>query len=375
MDNNADNTHINRRRLVPPERSDTAGAWRPWNCVEPPRRILVIRLHAIGDVLATFPYVKSLRDAYGDPVGIDLLCMTPVVETARSLGIFDRVYGSGSRHSLKSTLVRSLLHLPAFWMRRYDVVLDLQNSRASRLVRKLLQPRAYTEFDRFSPTPAGEQIRHTIDKANLAQCHLSPGLAVTASGRLESLLEQAGWLPERTTVLLNPAGLFETRSWPLDNYLEFARLWLREVDAQTQFVMVGTDRIKEKAKYLSSGLAAPVINLVQQTTLLEAYAMVLKSDLVLSEDGGLMHVAWTTGTPLVALLGSTRDDWTRPLGDYSEYFSSSDLPCGNCMRDTCQHGDTPCLTRVSPAGVLERAKRVYYRNRGATFATATETTK
>jgi lipopolysaccharide heptosyltransferase II len=82
---------------------------------------------------------------------------------------------------------------------------------------------------------------------------------------------------------------------------------------------------------------------------------VQRAALVLSEDSGLMHMAWVSGTPLVALFGSTRSDWSSPLGPRSLLLDSSDLPCGNCMQATCQRGDVFCLSRRTPEEVFSRA--------------------
>jgi len=76
---------------------------------------------------------------------------------------------------------------------------------------------------------------------------------------------------------------------------------------------------------------------------------------VLSEDSGLMHMAWVSGTPVVALFGSTRSDWSRPLGPRSVFLDSSDLSCGACMQATCRRGDVFCLSRRSPEEVFARA--------------------
>ena len=87
----------------------------------------------------------------------------------------------------------------------------------------------------------------------------------------------------------------------------------------------------------------------------DAYAIMKKIKLVLSEDSGLMHFAWVSGTPTLALFGSTRSDWSRPLGKYSMLLDSSDLPCGNCLLVHCRYGDVHCLTRYTPEFVFKKA--------------------
>ena len=155
-------------------------------------------------------------------------------------------------------------------------------------------------------------------------------------------------------VVLNPAGAFETRNWNMHNYVSFARLWLNEFP-QTVFVVMGTSFIASKAEFLKEQLGNKLINLVEQTTPSDAFAILQQAKLVLSEDSGLMHLAWISGIPTVALFGSTRSDWSRPLGEHTFLLDSSDLPCGNCMLEVCKFGDVHCLTRYTPEQVFQHA--------------------
>jgi len=98
-----------------------------------------------------------------------------------------------------------------------------------------------------------------------------------------------------------------------------------------------------------------IISIVNQTTPSQAFAILQHTSFVLSEDSGLMHMAWVSGIPTLALFGSTRSDWTRPLGGKSFFLDSSDLPCGNCMQEVCRYGDVHCLTRYTPEFVFEKA--------------------
>jgi len=106
---------------------------------------------------------------------------------------------------------------------------------------------------------------------------------------------------------------------------------------------------------LKSQLGDNLINLVDKTTPAEAFAIIQMVRLVLSEDSGLMHMAWVSGIPTLALFGSTESRKARPLGDFSAYLDSSDLACGPCLREYCKYGDVYCLARYSPRIVFNKA--------------------
>jgi heptosyltransferase-2 len=154
--------------------------------------------------------------------------------------------------------------------------------------------------------------------------------------------------------VINPAGAFETRNWSTHNYAAFAKLWLA-VFPQTKFLMMGTSFIASKAAFMKNELQEKLINLVGLTTPAEAFAIIQHTKFMLSEDSGLMHMAWLSGIPTLAIFGSTRSDWSAPLGEHTFLLDSSDLPCGNCMLAVCKFGDVHCLTRYTPEKVFQDA--------------------
>lgn len=327
---------------------------RIWTRSTPPRRVLAIRLQAMGDLIITLPYLQALREMLPPGTELDLLTRQEVASVPRGLTLFGRVYAIGGGRILKRQFLYTLCLLPVLLLRRYDVVLDLQNNKLSRFVRKMLRPRAWTAFDRLSPVSAGERNRTTITAAGLGQNYASFHLTLRRQPDTAGLLRKHGWDGAAALVVLNPAGAFPTRNWAAENYVLFARQWLQYFP-DTQFLILGVPFIAAKAAYFQEQLGSRLINLVAQTTPVEAFALLQKVKLVLTEDSGLMHMAWVSGIPTLALFGSTRSDWSAPLGRHSFLLHSGDLSCGNCMREECVHGNTPCLTRYTPEHVVALA--------------------
>lgn len=335
--------------------SDEPRSFSPWNSRHPPAKILVIRFHAIGDVVITLPACVALRQMY-PAARIDLLTSDACLEIPRAVRLFDRIYSFAESKKPWGRACQGLLWGARMGAQGYDVILDLQRHRGSRLIRRVARPRAWGEFDRYSSHHALERVSDTFHKAGF------PGLTPVYKLELRSeirnrsmqILREGGWDGTAKLVILNPAGLWVTRNWPLQRYAELADLW-NEAEA-VQFLFVGTDRIEDKARRLSDKLKDRAINLTNKTNLAEALGVVQHASVVISEDSGLLHMAWVSGVPAVALFGSTRSDWTRPLGARSRYLGSEDLPCGACMQATCQFGDVHCLTRHAAHDVLRLAR-------------------
>lgn len=328
---------------------------KPWNKKTMPARILAIRLQAMGDMVITLPYLLHLRRTMPPGTIIDFLTREEVDAIPRSIVLFDRVFTIKGGRNLKKQLFYTCLLLPQLLLRRYDVVIDLQNNIVSRTVRKTLMPKAWSEFDRFSAMAAGESTRLTIEAAGLGKCYADEnGFKFKVANDDTLILKENGWDGISELVVLNPAGAFITRNWPAENYTGFAELWLKKFP-QTQFLVIGVSAINEKASLFKTRLGNKLINLVNKTTPAQAFAIIQKVRLVISEDSGLMHMSWVSGIPTLAMFGSTKSSRSCPLGDHSLLLHSNDLPCGNCMLEECSFGDVHCLTRYTAELVFEKA--------------------
>ena len=326
-------------------------AAKPWIKKDAPKRILAIRLQAMGDMVITLPYLQYLKNHLPENTILDLVTREEVDSIPKSLTLFNKVYSIGGARSFKKQFFYTLLLLPKLLLNRYDIIIDLQNNEVSNLIRKSLFPKAWSSFDRFSPLAAGERTRLTIEAIGLGTCDIDPNFIVKDA---TAILLNNGWDKSNELIVLNPAGAFENRNWPIDNYVSFANLWLQEFPG-TQFLIIGTNFIKGKAVHLKNKLGDRLIDLTDKTTPAQAFSILQKTKAIISEDSGLMHMAWVSGIPTITLFGSTRSDWSRPLGKNSFFFDSSDLECGSCMQTFCKYGDNHCMTRISPAVVVEKA--------------------
>jgi heptosyltransferase II len=328
---------------------------KTWNKSTPPKRILAIRLQAMGDMVITLPYLQCLRKHLPGDAQLDLLTREEVDSIPKSLQLFNHVYSIGGGRSWKKQFILTCFMLPRLLMRRYDIVIDLQNNIVSKTVRKALMPSAWSEFDRYSPVPAGECTRLTIEGAGLS-CYKPDSRFTFKTNNLgiTELLKSNGWNPQNKLVVLNPAGAFPSRNWPIDNYVDFARLW-KKTFPRTQFLLVGTGFIFKKAAFLKSALGDACINLVGKTTPVQAFALVHQVQLAISEDSGLMHMTWVSGIPTVALFGTTTGIRAIPLGSHSYALFKPSLSRGHSVEPLSTVGDQEGISSFTAPNVFEKA--------------------
>lgn len=320
-----------------------------------PKRVVVIRLHAFGDTAITFPVLGALRRRLPD-------ARLDVVTDVRSKDLFeahrdvDAVVSFDARlpkFPKGAAVLRAALALRT---RGVPAVLDLQRNRWSRLLTRLLVPGAFSAFDRHAPRTA---LTRYLDAANaLGLGRLPPVLAPHARDDIrraaEERLTRAGW-DGGPLVCLNPAAGWETRQWPLARWVELGK----RLDARGCRLMLLAaapvhPRFVALKEALGGALGAPLLDFAGQTTAGEALALVAHASLTVSEDSGLMHLAWVQGIPTLALFGASRSAWSRPEGPRTDGFYSEDLSCGACMQPVCARGDLHCLMRVSVDDVEAR---------------------
>lgn len=306
-------------------------------------------------MMLSLPFMAGIKEQL-PAARIDFLVREEVESIPKSLILFDNVYSIKGGRSSKKQFAYLLFMLPKLMFYRYDAVLDLQNNKISKVARKLLFPECWVQFDRTSSIHATERYRRTLAASGFLQPELryqyqfknpSPGL--------DKLID-AGWNSEDKLVLINPAGAFETRNWPIENYISFCKLYHQQIDPHAKFLIMGLQPVSQKAEYLKSKLCDDLINLVGKTTPAEAFGIIQKLSFTLSEDGALMHMSYLSKIPTICMIGSVRKDWTDPCLPHTFCFHSDDLPCGNCMQSTCALGNNLCMIRVLPEMAIEKTK-------------------
>jgi ADP-heptose:LPS heptosyltransferase len=330
---------------------------RPLAHGDTPRRIVVIRFGPFGDVVATLPVLAAIRLRHPH-ARLEVVTSEPFAPLLRATPLVDHVWTRTLTHRRLPAALGAIR--AALRIRTADVVIDLQRSRPSTLLRKLVRTRAWAAFDRYAPVHALERYVAACHAAGLSAVEpafdfpLHAAIADRACAPLRDAgVPFAGDEPVRPLVCLNPAGGWPTKNWPVEHYIELGRALIRERDAH--IVLMGTAVVRDRARAIASALPSRTADLVGRTTADEALAIVRLLSLMVSDDSALMHLAWCQGVPTIGVFGASRATWSRPYGPHSFCFGSEDLPCGACMRDTCARHDLHCLLRVTPAAVLAHA--------------------
>lgn len=344
------------------------------------RRILIIKLSSIGDVVHALPVACALKDA--DPSrritwAVDDWA-APLVVGHRAI---DRVLVLPSLirrpASVREWLIAARGAVRELRRERFDAVLDLQGLARSALVSALArtdvrlaragQREGAHLVSRGVPLPA--RTIHVVDEyLTVARC-----LGASASGAARFDLPVDGEAARRVAERLDVLGIdahaplivaAPTASkarrgwWPIDRW---ARL-LDSLAGHGRVVIAGAVADRARHAALLGHAATTMIDLTGQTGLSELVALLQRATLLLAHDSGSAHIAAALGTPVVGIYGPTNPLRVAPYGQPGAVVSHREL-CGRTCPAYCPHGRR-CLGSVTVDEVAVRARQVLERLAG-----------
>lgn len=142
-----------------------------------------------------------------------------------------------------------------------------------------------------------------------------------------------------------------SKQWPAEFFAEAAQ---RHLDHGWSVWIFGAQGDVPTAEKIAAQLDGEVSNLCGRTGLEEAVDLLAQTQLLISNDSGLMHVAAAVGVPVIAIYGSTTPNYTPPM-TANKLVLYRHLECSPCWQRTCRYGHYHCLNKISPDRVTRAA--------------------
>lgn len=360
------------------------------------RRILLIKLSAVGDVVHTIPVLNKLRRRYPG-ARIDWL-VTPAIADmlAPHPAISNVVLFARDAWSAPATAVASFARLArALRAARYDLVVDMHGQFRTALLTLATGAPVRVGFDRpradvwnaSGRTLPAEARKHAWKGARegswLAYTHripipsldvhaidryLSVGpllgfaegapdfsfpIAPAADAAIDALLARHGIGGAAAPPLLTmaPGTVWETKHWRTEGFAEVARHFVQRGFA---VALVGSPREREACGAVTAS-APGAVNLAGETGLSELAALIRRSAICLTNDSGPMHLAVALDRPVVSVFGPTDEIWIGPYHRPDAVLRAA-LHCAPCylrQLSRCPYHHA-CMRAVSAQAVIER---------------------
>ena len=365
------------------------------------RKLLLIKLSAVGDVVHTIPVLHKLRRRY-PRAQLDWLVTPPIAELLRhhpaitNIIEFNREAWSAPWRLAPFAVYAGLAaRLRAV---RYDLVIDMHGQFRTAALTLASGAPARIGFDRprarvwdASPRKFPEQARkhawqgaregswlaythhiavptldiHAVDRyLNVGSilgfdqepADFSFPIPQSANSRIELLLRQYR-IDHADLVTISPGTIWETKHWGNDKFAKVARHFMSRGFA---VALTGSQRERVVCEEVAE-LAPGAVDLAGMTSLSELAALIRRSAISITNDSGPMHLAVALKRPVVSIFGPTDSMWIGPYRR-ADAVLRADLECSPCylrrLKD-CSHGHD-CMDRVSPLAVIERAEKVLY---------------
>ncbi|MGE0707746.1 MAG: glycosyltransferase family 9 protein [Planctomycetota bacterium] len=296
----------------------------------PPRRVLLIAGHWLGDTFWASQVVPTLEER----LGAELWVATKARAQALWEGLVPRervvvVEHVVSDRRREAFSWRGLLgegrRLRAL---RADLVLDLMGNRYSALLSFLARPGRAYGCDRSelswlysrptAPFAPGQHLalrpwvalEQALEGATAAlEVLLRPRLLGPPSAPLEPTCARLGLEPGAAFAVLAPGAGWANKRWPAARFAALARA-LSERGLEP--LVVGS--AGERALLEEVGAGAPGARALPGLPLDETRLLLERARLVVANDSGLGHLAAAAGVPVVSLFSSTNPALYRPLG-------------------------------------------------------------
>ena len=366
----------------------------PLGATDQIRRILVVKLDHIGDLVTALPAIRQLKAQFPKAhlsalVGrsaMGIASMEEAIDELIPFEFFDARSGLGRKKLTRADYAALERDLTA---RQFDLAVDLRKHADTRHILQISGAPLTAGFDNDREFPwldialgwerdtvqAQKRNHVATDLLNLigaigSAFTTARRTIATAADRLpplsEALRAEFGGLFARDYVVIHPAAGTPLRQW---SPAYFARLidLLIEEDGVNVALIGGPDEADIASNILNRLHARDgVFNLVGRSKLAEVPRIMAESVLFVGNNSGPSHIASGLGVPTVAVHSAlvSSDEWG-PLGP-SAVALRRDMSCAPCYiahAEQC-HRNLACLRSLSPFDVHRLCQRFLALRRG-----------
>ncbi len=327
-------------------------------CLTQPR-VLVWKLSALGDVILSTPSLRALRRQF--PTGrLTLAVGRAAYETIARCPYLDDIV-IYDRHGKDRSLLGQWRFIRRLRRERFDLSVDLQNSRSTHLMAWLAGIPVRVGYRRHYGWLMNRGVR-------------LPKVVLAPVAHQHYLLRQAGFVTdgealelwpvasdeEAAQQLLAPAraaaagpqplvgihpggsGRWQTKRWDVERW---AKLCSTLAQHRLRVVVVGGKEEQPLGEILSRLAQPPPHLLIGRTSLMELACVIRQCQVFVAQDSSSLHVAAAVGTPTVALFGPT--DARRHLPPtFRGQVIQKPVFCSPCYSPSCRTITHACMNRI-----------------------------
>lgn len=342
-----------------------------------PRKLLIVRLGSMGDIIHTLPAVTALRSAFPEAIlgwvveeiWAELLCTLPEPRSGPlsvRRPLVDRIHtvntkawrGSPVSTQTWEQIAAGLSELRA---QRYELAVDFQGAVRSALIARwsgapivygFTQPRenvASMFYSRQVRVRGSHVVEQNLSLAEGVVCRPLelPKLQFPCDQAIEDRYEERFGKSFGDFALLNPGAGWGAKRWPAERYGHVAKMLAVEGVKSLINFGPGEEHLMHEVESASGGAATGIA-----CSLTELIALTRRARFFIGGDTGPMHLAAALGIPVVAIFGPTNPARNGPFGTRSIVLRSPISPTSHTRRAQ----PDPGLLEISADEVVAAAR-------------------
>jgi ADP-heptose:LPS heptosyltransferase len=316
--------------------------------IENVKKILIIKLAAIGDSILLIPMLRTLKKSFPKSE-ITFICTKINYAVAKKTPYIDKVIEIDVHSYLRSP-IKFFRFINELRRDKYEVIIDAGQWERINAIMTML---ARSDFSVGFKTERQMKhygydsiVTHTRSKHELEtflDLLVPLGINITEEDKkLEYFLNDEDFnfaysfwlkhtLENKTVICLHP-GCGENgrpREWAVENYISLGKR-LVDYDENIRILITGAKLEEDRCEEIASGIGKNTINTAGQFPLDNVVALVKKVKLIVCSNTGMLHIASCVGTKTMGLHGPTNPvKW----GSYNKnaVLIQSDKFCSPCL--------------------------------------------
>ena len=337
------------------------------------KKILIVNVNWIGDVIFSTPFIKAVRLKYPDsyiacllhPRCVDILKDNPRVD---EIIVYDE-------EGIHKGLIGKLKLIIFLRKKKFDIAFLLHRSFTKALITFLAKAKERIGYPTKKrgifltiPVEISDEEVHKVEYfLNLARaCGIDTRdttyeffIKDSDRQKVRQFLSGNNIGDKDTLAVLCPGGNWEMKRWPKENFALLADMLMERLGAK--IVISGAKKDIALAESIKGMMRhIPVIS-CGRTTLKELGALLERANMVVANDTGPMHLAVAMKTNVIALFGPTSPRLTGPYGQGHYHVMCKNEECDvPCYDLTCI--DNRCMAAISVEDVFREAEEMLIQN-------------
>jgi len=317
----------------------------------------------MGDILLTTPIIRTIKAKFPNSQ-LDFLVAKQFSDVLRANPNIDKllIYDK----SLPMTEILNWKNQLISEFGQYDYIIDLQNNLRSKIFRKNLGKNIYSIPKRrlhklalvnlkrspFEPIHVVDNYFKAVKKLDVVPD--GKGLDITQSSNfsISKFINRTN----QKIIAIAPGAAHFTKRLPAPKYIKIINA-LNQL-GNYSFILLGGKSDRELCEIIKNSCDANIINLSGELSIDQTAKAIGESDLLITNDTGVMHIGAAVQTPLIAVFGST----TTSLG-FSPYkclhrIVEVNLPCRPCTHvgmSECPKKHFNCMNLIDSRSVVNVA--------------------